>query len=101
MRDRSASETSREEEEDGAHHPGGGNLYFLELNLLPGLYGVDKNGLMPVLERVVVPYLQHFGVEIQQRTELEFYPEGQFYPPSQRSFEYYVDTYEKKDDAAG
>jgi hypothetical protein len=73
----------------------GGHLYFLELNLLPGLYGVDKNGLMPVLERVLVPYLQHFGVEIQQRTEFEFAPEGQFYPPSQRSFQYYVDTYEK------
>merc|ERR1719409_698477 len=95
-----------EAEEDEAQSPGGsgGHLYFLELNLLPGLYGVDKNGLMPVLERVVVPYLQYFGVEIQQRTEFEFAPQGQFYPPSQRSFQYYMDTYEQnvgKNDEVG
>jgi len=101
MKGSTESETSREE--DGAQSPGG-HLYFLELNLLPGLYGVDKNGLMPVLERVVVPYLQYFGVEIQQRTEFEFAPQGQFYPPSQRSFQYYMDTYEQnvgKNDEVG
>merc|ERR1712137_840924 len=41
-----------------------GDAFFLELNLLPGLYGIDQQGLMPLMEKVLVPYLQHFHVDI-------------------------------------
>jgi hypothetical protein len=67
--------------------------YFLELNLLPGLYGIDENGMMPVLEQVVVPYLQHFQVDIQPRRDFQFDLKGQFYPPSAHSLEYYINMY--------
>merc|ERR1712113_1123296 len=70
-----------------------GETYFLELNLLPGLYGIDQRGLMPVMETVLVPYLQHFHVEIQPRFDFKFNSMGQFYPPSGTSFPYYVSTY--------
>lgn len=70
-----------------------GKAYFLELNLLPGLYGIDKNGLMPLMEKVLVPYLQHFQIDIQPRLDLEYEPTGQFYPPSNKSHEYYMQMY--------
>jgi hypothetical protein len=69
----------------------GENSYFLELNLLPGLYGIDEQGLMPVIEQVVVKYLQHYHVDIQPRTDFRYSSKGQFYPPSITSFEYYVE----------
>jgi hypothetical protein len=71
----------------------GFHSYFLELNLLPGLYGIDDQGLMPVLEQVVIPYLQHFHVDVQQRIDFHFGPMGQFYPPSGASAPYYKAIY--------
>jgi hypothetical protein len=73
--------------------------YFLELNLLPGLYGIDDDGLMPVLEQVVVPYLQHFQVDIQPQKDVLFDLKGQFYPPSAHSLEYYINMYGEAVDA--
>jgi hypothetical protein len=67
----------------------GAQTFFLELNLLPGLYGIDEQGLMPVLEQVVVPYLMHLQVDITPRTEFTFNEKGQFYPPSGSSAPYY------------
>merc|ERR1719440_411981 len=67
--------------------------YFLELNLLPGLYGIDDQGLMPVIEQVIVPYLQHFHIEIEQRLDFHFGPKGRFYPPSGKSAPYYKAHY--------
>jgi hypothetical protein len=68
----------------------GEQAFFLELNLLPGLYGIDEQGLMPVLEQVVVPYLMHFQVDISPRTDFIFAESGQFYPPSGTSAPYYT-----------
>lgn len=70
-----------------------GKAFFLELNLLPGLYGIDKNGVMPVMEKLIVPYLQHFEVDVQPRLDFDYEPMGQFYPPSNKSYEYYLDVY--------
>merc|ERR1712066_990091 len=67
-------------------------------NLLPALYGIDQNGLMPVLESVVVPYLQHCQVDIRPRTDLHFESRGQFYPPSGQSLIYYMDEFGSLDD---
>jgi hypothetical protein len=67
----------------------GAQTFFLELNLLPGLYGIDEQGLMPVLEQVLVPYLMHFEVDIVPRTDFIFEQRGQFYPPSGSSAPYY------------
>lgn len=71
----------------------GFHSYFLELNLLPGLYGIDDQGLMPVIEQVVVPYLQHFHIDIEQKVDFQFGPKGQFYPPSGSSAPYYKSNY--------
>merc|ERR1712048_1047160 len=71
----------------------GFHSYFLELNLLPGLYGIDDQGLMPVLEQVVIPYLQHFGISATQKTDFQFGPSGQFYPPSGSSAPWYKAHY--------
>jgi biotin carboxylase/DeoR/GlpR family transcriptional regulator of sugar metabolism len=75
-----------------------GQTFFLELNLLPGLYGIDQQGLMPLMESVLVPYLQHFDIDIQPRLDFEYAPEGQFYPPSAKSLEHYVDIYGEPSD---
>jgi hypothetical protein len=75
----------------------GAQAFFLEMNLLPGLYGIDNNGLMPVLEKVVVPYLQHFDVKVQQRLNFQFGANGQFYPPSGSSAPYYQDKFNGAD----
>lgn len=79
----------------------GSQAYFLEMNLLPGLYGIDERGLMPVLEAVVVPYLQHFQVDVQARSEFSFGARGQFYPPSGRSAAYYKCTFGQSSQLAG
>jgi hypothetical protein len=71
----------------------GEKSYFLELNLLPGLYGIDERGLMPVLEQVLVKYLQHYDIDIQPRTDFQYSKEGQFYPPSASSLDYYIDMF--------
>jgi predicted ATP-grasp superfamily ATP-dependent carboligase len=70
-----------------------GKTYFLELNLLPGLYGIDQQGLMPLMEKILVPYLQHFHIGIQQRLDFEYAPQGQFYPPSKTSHDYYLNVF--------
>jgi hypothetical protein len=75
----------------------GSQAYFLELNLLPGLYGIDDCGLMPVLEQVVVPYLQHFHVDVEPQTDFTFGPRGQFYPPSGCSAAYYKRMFDQED----
>jgi len=67
----------------------GAQTFFLELNLLPGLYGIDEQGIMPVLEQVMVPYLMHFQVDVTPRTDFIFNEKGQFYPPSGNSAPYY------------
>merc|ERR1719440_196126 len=71
----------------------GFHSYFLELNLLPGLYGIDDQGLMPVIEQVIIPYLQHFHIDIEQKMDFHFGPKGQFYPPSGKSAPYYKAHY--------
>merc|ERR1739848_50917 len=48
---------------------------------------------MPVLEKVLVPYLQHFAVNIKSRSGFHYDVRGQFYPPSAKSLDYYVKTY--------
>jgi len=70
-----------------------GQTFFLELNLLPGLYGIDQHGLMPLMEKIIVPYLQHFDVDIQPQLDFEYASMGQFYPPSAKSLEHYRNVY--------
>merc|ERR1711933_562550 len=74
--------------------------FFLELNLLPGLYGIDQKGLMPLMEKILVPYLQNFHVDIQPRSDFEYESMGQFYPPSAKSLQHYMNRYGEAFDLA-
>ena len=65
-----------------------GSVYFIEVNLLGGIYGCTRDGDMPVVDAVVRPYLRRLGVTVwptAARAPLLYPDSSLYYPPSEVS----------------
>ena len=62
-------------------------LFFMEVNLLGGLYGYAQNLVMPLVDSLVIPLLQHLGCAHSFPASAPTYFGGEtlVYPPSHKS----------------